>query len=119
MNIKLIHAPAAALLAFLLIGCQTAQPSLYQWGSYEPQVTGYFKGESPEKQIAAMESHLRAVGAQGKQVPPGFHAHLGMLYSMGGRADQVAAHFQEEKRLFPESEPYMNRLLETLGKGGR
>jgi hypothetical protein len=119
MKITFINAPAVALAAFALVGCHTAQPSLYQWGSYEPQVTGHFKGESPDQQIAVMEKHLQTASAQGKPVPPGFHAHLGMLYSIAGRPDQVAAQFQEEKRLFPESEPYMNRLLGTNGKGGR
>jgi hypothetical protein len=119
MKITLFNAPAVALAAFVLVGCRTAPVTLYQWGAYEPQLTGHFKGESPVQQIAVMEKHLQAVKAQGKQVPPGFHAHLGMLYSMAGRSDQVVAEFQEEKRLFPESEPYMNRLLDTIGKGGR
>ena len=118
MKIKLINAPAVALAAFVLVGCQTAPPSLYQWDSYEPQLTGHFKGESPVQQIALMEKQLQTVSAEGKQVPPGFHAHLGMLYSMAGRPDLVAAQFQEQTRLFPESEPYMNRLLETVGKVG-
>ena len=118
MKIKLMHAPAMALAAFVLVGCQTAQP-LYQWGSYEPQLREHFKGESPDQQIAEMEKHLETVKAQNKQVPPGFHAHLGMLYSIAGRPGQVAPQFLEEKRLFPESEPYMNRLLESLGKGGK
>ena len=119
MTITFIKATAIAVAAFALVGCQTPQPSLYQWGSYEPQLSGHFKGESPVQQIGVMEQHLQTVSAQGKQVPPGFHAHLGMLYSIAGRADQVAAQFQEEKRLFPESEPYMNRLLATVGKGER
>ena len=119
MKINFINAPALALAAFALVGCQTAPPSLYQWGLYEPQLTGHFKGESPVQQIAVMEKHLQTVSAQGKQVPPGFHAHLGMLYSLAGKSDQVAAHFEEEKRLFPESGPYMNRLLETVAKGAQ
>ncbi|NHZ78934.1 DUF4810 domain-containing protein [Massilia sp. CCM 8695] len=118
MKIKFINALAVALAAFALVGCRTAPPSIYQWGSYEPQLNGHFKGESPIQQIVVMEKHLQTASTHGKQVPPGFHAHLGMLYSIAGRPDQVAAQFQEEKRLFPESEPYMNRLLETLGKGG-
>lgn len=118
MKIKLINAPAVALAAFALVGCQTPTPPIYQWGAYEPQLTQHFKGESPDQQIVVMEKQLQTAGARGKQVPPGFHAHLGMLYSMAGRPGQVAAQFEEEKRLFPESEPYMNRLLETMGKGG-
>jgi hypothetical protein len=119
MKIKFVHAPAAALLAFALAGCHTPPVSLYQWGTYEPQLSQHFKGESPDQQIAMMENQMHTASASGKQVPPGFHAHLGLLYSIAGKPDQVVAEFQEEKRLFPESEPFMNRLLETMNKGGR
>jgi hypothetical protein len=117
MKTTLIKASAAALAACALVGCQTAQPPLYQWGAYEPQLYQHFKHESPEKQIDLMEKNLQTIAASGKQVPPGYHAHLGLLYSMAGQPNRVAAQFQEEKRLFPESEPYMNRLLETMKKG--
>jgi hypothetical protein len=50
-------------------------------------------------------------------VPPGFHAHLGMLYSMTGKSnDQIAAQFEDEKRLFPESTVYMDFLLAKMKK---
>ncbi len=118
MKIKFITAPALVLVAFALVGCQTAQRPLYNWGSYDSLMKLHFKGESPDQQIAVMEKHLYSVSVKGGQVPPGYHAHLGMLYSMANKPGQVAAQFQEEKRLFPESEPYMNRLLETVAKGG-
>lgn len=116
MKRQLIKASLLLLTAGVLAGCQT-QTSLYQWGAYQPQVYQHFKGESPNQQIEALEKDLQLMAAAGKKAPPGFHAHLGMLYSMVGRNDLVAAEFQEEKRLFPESATYMNRLLDTMGKG--
>lgn len=112
-----VKASAVMLAAGVLAGCQTAPASLYQWGAYQPQVYQHFKGESPNEQIVAMEKDLQRMSKSGTHAPPGFHAHLGMLYSMVGRSDLVALEFEEEKRLFPESATYMNRLLETMGKG--
>jgi len=112
-----VKASVLMLAAGTLAGCHTANPSLYQWGSYQPQVYQHFKGESPNEQIVAMEKDLQRMSKAGTKAPPGFHAHLGMLYSMVGRSDQVASEFEEEKRLFPESATYMNRLLETMSKG--
>lgn len=116
MNHTLIK---TALLAgaVLLTGCQTAPKTLYQWEGYQPQVYQYFKGESPEQQIAALEKDLQTIESKGGAVPPGFHAHLGMLYSMAGKGDLVVAHFETEKKLFPESAAYMDFLLGKMKKG--
>lgn len=111
----------AAVLALLacaaLTGCATHPKTMYQWDGYQPQVYEYLKGGSPEQQIAAMEKNLQDISAKGNQAPPGFHAHLGMLYSIAGKPDQVVAQFEDEKKLFPESSPYMNFLLAKMQKG--
>lgn len=116
MNQALIK---TALLAgaVLLAGCQTAPKTLYQWEGYQPTVYQHFKGDSPEQQIAVLEKDLQTIQAKGGAVPPGFHAHLGMLYSLSGKADLVAAHFETEKKLFPESSAYMDFLLGKMKKG--
>jgi len=110
-----------ALLALLgcaaLTGCATQPKTMYQWDGYQPQVYEYLKGASPEQQIAAMEKNLQDISAKGNQAPPGFHAHLGMLYSIAGKPDQVVAQFQDEKKLFPESGQYMDFLLGKMEKG--
>lgn len=109
---------ALALAACVaLTGCATAPKTLYQWDGYQPQVYQYLKGESPEQQIAEMEKALALISAKGNSVPPGFHAHLGMLYSITGKSDQVATQFEDEKKLFPESSAYMDFLLGKLKKG--
>lgn len=108
---------AAALAATLVLsGCQTAPKSLYQWEGYQPQVYQHFKGESPDQQIAVLEKDLQTISAKGATAPPGYHAHLGLLYSLTGKQDQVVAQFEDEKKLFPESAAYMDFLLKNTKK---
>jgi hypothetical protein len=44
-----------------------------------------------------MEKSLQTISAKGASAPPGFHAHLGMLYSIVGKSDQMVAQFEDEK----------------------
>jgi hypothetical protein len=113
-----IMKPLAVLLAgaALLSGCQTAPKTMYQWEGYQPQVYQHFKGGSPDQQIAVLEKDLQTISARGNLPPPGYHAHLGLLYALAGRQDQVATEFEAEKKLFPESAAYMDFLLKTAKK---
>lgn len=99
--------------ALLLAGCAApTTPPLYQWNGYQPQVYEYFKGKtSPQEQIDALEKALHEIRAKGNKPPPGFHAHLGMLYASVGNGQQAAQEFQAEKDLFPESAAYMDFLM--------
>lgn len=99
--------------AGLLAGCAGPQP-IYQWEGYQAQVYEYFKGESKESQIIALESGLQKIKAKGGVVPPGYHAQLGMLYLDAGKGDQMVKEFQTEKTLFPEATPYMDFLLRNV-----
>jgi hypothetical protein len=106
-----------SMLGLLLSGCAT-QPTLYQWGSYQPQVYTYLRGEGagyPE-QIAALEADIQKARAANRPLPPGFNAHLGMLHGQVGQWDKMAMYFQAEKTLYPESAPFMDFLLKTKKK---
>lgn len=106
------------LLIASLTGCATPQPPLYQWEGYQPQVYEYFKGEGngPEAQIGKLEEGLQRIRAKGKTPPPGYHAHLGLLYAQLGKEDQLVQQLQTEKALFPESATYMDFLLRKYAK---
>lgn len=97
----------------LLSGCASGPQRLYQWESYQPQVYEYFKaqGSGPEEQITVLERDIQKIRSQGRTPPPGYHAHLGLLYSKVGKMDQVAQQLETEKTLFPESAPYMDFFL--------
>lgn len=110
--VTLRHA-AILPVAAVLTGCAGPKP-MYQWEGYQSQVYEYFKGESKETQITALESGLEKIKAKGGAVPPGYHAQLGMLYLNVGKGDQMIKEFQTEKTLFPESTPYMDFLLRNV-----
>jgi len=116
MNSKLALAAGLAASA-VLTGCASKPQILYQWEGYQPQVYQHFKGESPEQPIAVLEKDLPVISAKGGKAPPGYHAHLGYLYSLTGRNGQMVAQFEDEKKLFPESAAYMDFLLKNVKKG--
>lgn len=101
---------AFAAAALGLGGCAT-NTALYSWGPYENQVYSHFKNESPEEQILILEKHAQETQAGGKQLPPGFRAHLGLIYAKVGREGEFVAALEQEKTFFPESAPYIDRLL--------
>jgi hypothetical protein len=108
---------ALALLA--LGGCATKPTTLYGWGSYQDQVYQYFKADgskSAEEQILALQESAEKGNAKGSKLPPGYHAHLGLLYASAGKDDLAIEQLQTEKTLFPESAAYMDRLLSKYKK---
>ena len=100
----------AATSLMLLSGCATRQQPLYSWGNYEDQLYDYFKGEPPEKQIMAMESEMNEAEARGEKLPPGFYAHLGLLYDHAGKSDDARKMLDMEKQNFPESAHFIDNL---------
>jgi hypothetical protein len=101
----------------LLTGCQN--PNIYYWGHYENLVyVMYAKPDkvSPEVQAQTMEQDLHKAQAANKPVPPGFHAHLGYLYYQTGKPELARQEFENEKKQFPESTVFMNRMLANLSK---
>ncbi len=109
----------APIAAAWLVGCAGPQP-LYHWSSYQPMVYERLKGtgKGPEGQILELEKGIQQAAAKGTTVPPGYHAHLGLLYLETSRHAQAAAAWEQEKRLFPESRAYMDFLLNNLKKQG-
>lgn len=102
----------ASLLIATTVGCASKTNTLYQWQDYEPQVYQYLTHDSaPEAQIESLEKGLVQANAQNRQVPPGYHAHLGMLYGQIGKTDQMVQQFKTEQVLYPESAQYMQFLL--------
>ena len=100
MKVTSIRKVALFVTFLSLTGCAANKP-LYSWGSYESEVYAFFKGDSVEKQIEALEKHL--IGTEGKRevLPPGFYAHLGMLYGKVGRGTEAKALLDKEAQLYP------------------
>lgn len=104
---------ALMLACALASGCATRPKPLYEWGSYQAQVYEHFKGQGQgvEAPLSEMEAELQEVLAHGGQVPPGYHAHMGLLYFALGRDDQAVQSWRTEQALFPESKAYIDFLL--------
>ncbi len=102
----------------ILGGCATKPNALYQWESYQSNVDAHFRTDklSPEAQTQLMEADLQKIRASGKPVPPGYQAHLGLLYGQQGNLDKFAQQMQAEKQQFPESETFMEFLLRNFKK---
>ena len=110
---------AAAFAAALLVeGCAT-QPNLYAWGRYEDLIYAAYANPGsmpPERQVEALEQDYQQARANNQRMPPGWHAHLGYLYSELGKPDQARQELQTEKAQFPESAVFVDRLLANLWK---
>lgn len=113
--------PGALLLpglaALMLSACVSRPQPLYYWGDYQSQQYAYFKGErGPEEAIQRLEKLREEAMAQGKALPPGMQAHLGMLYALTGRSDLFEKNLRAESQQFPESSIYVDFLLKKKQK---
>lgn len=105
-------------LSLLVSGCASQPQTLYHWNSYPDQVYAYLKdgGGDQAAQIAKLEADIEAARAAGQPLPPGFRAHLGMLYGNAGRVDDMKQQFDSERREFPESAAFLDFLLDNLNR---
>src|SRR5450830_16239 len=102
-----------------LSACVTHQPLMYGWGDYQQEVYQYFKADgskSAEEQILAMQEAAQKASARGEKLPPGYHAHLALLYASTGKEDLAIAQLETEKTQFPESASYMDFLMRKYKK---
>lgn len=114
MNI-MIKSGGLLLLAALASGCTPAPKQLYQWDAYQPSVYKHYQADTANlnEQVQKLEASIEKAYAKGVSVPPGMHAHLGMLYFNTGREDDARAQFNAEKSLFPESTHFMDYILKA------
>ena len=115
--VDFVRRTAAAAAVGMLVGCAAKPVPLYMWESFPHQQYDTLQraGASPEEQMLAMERHMEKARGANQALPPGFRAHLGMLELNVGHADRARQLFEAEKSAFPESAPYMDRLLAKLG----
>lgn len=109
---------AISFLALTLGACATKNPPLYSWQGYQANLDAYFRASSlsPDAQTQKMEQDLQKIQVAGLSVPPGYHAHLGLLYAEQGDLDKFAQQVALEKSKFPESQPFMDFLLRNFKK---
>lgn len=119
-GMRFARTAVAAMLAITMIGCANRPKPLYQWEGYQRQVYDYLKreGASPSEQLAAMQEQVDKSRADAAALPPGFRAHVGLLYLQLGRLEEAQSMFMAEKTTFPEATTYMDFLLKGM-RGGK
>lgn len=112
---NLLQGSGLLALVALATGCVQAPPQLYQWDNYQSSVYQHYQADSANigEQIQKLEASLEKAHANSVSVPPGLHAHLGMLYFNVGREQEARDHFAAEKDLFPEAAHFMDYILKT------
>jgi hypothetical protein len=109
-----------AAAATLVTACTTSQ-DMYYWGNYERSLyESYVKaGEvDPVKQIETLNADIEQAANNGKPVPPGVYAHLGMIYASVGQLDAAVAALNAEKALFPESRVLIDGMIARATQQG-
>ena len=109
------------LVAALALGGCANKPAiqpLYGWNGYEKNIDTYFRSdrESLDTQAKLMEDDLEKMRAGGKAIPPGYQAHMGLLYGKQGDMGRFQMHLEAEKLQFPESESFIDFLLRKFKK---
>lgn len=107
-------------MALLLTGCASQSPrQIYQWDNYQNTLYDYYKNDSsPLDQITALHRVIDKAHTSNKKIPPGLHAHLGLLYNNTGKKELAITEFNAEKKQYPESSAYID-LLTSKNKGSQ
>jgi len=106
----------AIAMGSALVGCAPAPARLYHWEAFQGQLYEYFKADSssPEDQLRILDAQAQKARASGAALPPGFRAHLAMIYLRLGRDGEAKQELEAEKANFPESAQYMDFLLKRM-----
>jgi hypothetical protein len=117
--IPLARLAASCAAALLMVGCAspTTHRPLYGWEGYQPEVYEHLKthgNTDAGQQVAKLEVAQKSMAQRGEALPPGFRAHMGMLYAKTGQTDKSAAAIAAEKAHFPEASVFMDFLLRSV-----
>lgn len=112
----LLRLVAAIAMGGVLVGCAEAPKRLYHWDGFQGQLYEHFKADrsSPEDQLRILDAQAQKARASGAALPPGFRAHLAMIYLRLGRDGEAKQALEAEKANFPESAQYMDFLLKRM-----
>ena len=106
--------------AFLMVtGCSTVTEAGYYWGDYSATLYKY-TGEPSEETLAAHVEALNDIIAvsseKGLRVPPGIYAELGYISAKKGEDTTSKGYFEAEMQNYPESQPFLERLISVNKK---
>jgi hypothetical protein len=99
----------------LLSGCQSSN-TIYYWGDYQKALYDYTQTDKSDyiEQVQKLEKTIEKAKSSNKPVPPGLHAHLGLLYATSGNKIKALEQFEIEKSLFPESKTFIDFIEKNI-----
>jgi hypothetical protein len=100
----------------LLAGC--AQPPRYEWGRYEDSLYHYYKDPTTASEYLEVLAKAARIGDASGRTAPGVHAEYGYMLLSAGRNGEATQEFESEKRFWPESTVFMDRML-AMAAGGK
>ena len=105
-----------ALISFIsiisFVGC--AQKQMYYFGDYSKTLYCVSKDNNAEARTnhqQQLEEIISESKTNNLPVPPGIYAELGYINLRYGKSKEAIKLFQMETALYPESKPFMDRLI--------
>ncbi|MEI7703470.1 MAG: DUF4810 domain-containing protein [Deltaproteobacteria bacterium] len=102
---------AILALAAATAACATSTTG-YRWGNYDEALYAHYKNPQDQKAyLAALKAVIQETDRAGTKIPPGIYAEYGFaLYESGSTADAIT-YFQREANAWPESKPFMEKMI--------
>jgi hypothetical protein len=109
------------LTTMIFAGCTTTDANTgYYWGNYSG--TLYSLKTNPgdkalDNHIKELQSIIDTSNKKGIRVPPGVHAELGYRLAQINQKSKAKVELSNEIITYPESKPFIERVLVFLGLG--
>ena len=108
-------AGTAALLALAAAGC--APKTMYRWGGYDDALYNHYKNpQDRDEFVIRLRGVIDEAEKTGGKVPPGCYAEYGWALYEEGRAGEAVVYFEKESREWPESRPFMEKLMKNVAR---
>jgi len=106
---------AVAFLAGAGLGC--VPKTLYPWGGYDDALYRHYKNpQDRDEFVAKLGGVIDEAEQTGGVVPPGCYAEYGWALYEEGRANDAVAYFAKEGKQWPESRPFMEKLIKNVAR---
>ena len=105
-----------AAFALLLPLCGCVAKTQYSWSNYDTKLYSHYKDPSQKKEFAQALKETLEEAESSNRVPPGIYAEYGFLMYEQGNSLQAIQYYQKESDKWPESRPFMAKMISTAQK---
>ena len=107
---------ATAFLAGMALAC-AQQKTMYRWGGYDDALYRHYKNpQERDEFVAKLRGIIEEAEKTGGVVPPGCYAEYGWALYEEGRGSDAIAYFEKESKRWPESRPFMEKLIKNVAR---